>query len=48
MVDGTASEICRVPAFEGDLSLVNVNRRLSLLPLFKVFSALFASSGLPV
>ena len=45
-----ASELRRVADLEddGDLPLVNVNRRLSLWVLVSVFSALFASSGLPV
>ena len=43
----TASELGRIDDFEGDLPLVNVNLRFSFLFL-SVFSALFASSGLPV
>ena len=43
----TASEFRRVPDL-GDLLRVKVNRRLTLLLLVSVFSALFASSGLSV
>ena len=43
----TASEFRRVPDL-GDLDLVKVNRRLTLLLLVSVFSALLASSGLSV
>ena len=45
---GAASELRRVPDFEGDLLLVKVKRRLSLWLFVRVFSALFASSGLSV